>query len=75
MISMIHLKKHIVFIRIRFALTLCKKEPGEEVFYRHDDKQYISAISTEDKKVKEIKLNFKNSLFFCFRQEYVQRNK
>jgi hypothetical protein len=34
---------------IRFAITLWKKELGEEVFYRHDEKQYISSISTEVK--------------------------
>ena len=34
---------------MRFAITLWKKEPGEKVFYRHDDTQYISSISTEDR--------------------------
>jgi hypothetical protein len=36
----------------RFAVTLWKKEPGETAFRRYDDIQYISQISTEDKKCK-----------------------
>ncbi|CAF4008475.1 unnamed protein product [Rotaria sp. Silwood2] len=36
---------------LRFAITLWRKEPGEKVFHRHPDKQYISQISKEDKNV------------------------
>ncbi len=35
---------------IRFAFTLYKRERGEREFRPYDDMQYISQISTEDKK-------------------------
>ncbi len=37
---------------LRFAVTLWTKWPGEEEF-RPTDIQYISEVSTEDRKVKE----------------------
>ncbi|CAF3682351.1 unnamed protein product [Rotaria sp. Silwood1] len=37
---------------LRFAVTLWTKKSGEKVFRRHDDKQCISQISTEDKNTK-----------------------
>ncbi len=39
---------------LRFALTLYKRAPGETEFRECDDMQYISQISTEDKKRKKI---------------------
>ncbi len=39
---------------LRFALTLFKRAPGETGFRQCDDMQYISQISTEDKKRKKI---------------------
>ena len=38
---------------LRFAVTLCKKNPGENDFSRCTDIQHISTISTEDKSRKE----------------------
>jgi len=32
---------------LRFAVTLCEKQPGETVFRRRDDVQYVSQISTK----------------------------
>ncbi|CAF1044143.1 unnamed protein product [Rotaria sordida] len=36
----------------RIAVTLWSKKSGEKVFHRHDDKQCISQISTQDKNTK-----------------------
>jgi hypothetical protein len=33
---------------LRFAITLCEKQPGETEFRRRDDVQCISQISTKD---------------------------
>ncbi|CAF2757848.1 unnamed protein product [Rotaria sp. Silwood2] len=38
-----------------FAITLWSKKSGEKVFHRHNDKQYISQIVTEDKNTKDRK--------------------
>ncbi|CAF1401178.1 unnamed protein product [Rotaria sordida] len=38
--------------QLRFAIIPCTKSPGENVFQRHGDEQYISEISTEDKNTK-----------------------
>ncbi|CAF3302581.1 unnamed protein product, partial [Rotaria sp. Silwood2] len=35
--------------QLRFAIIPWIKSPGEKVFQRHADEQYISEISTEDK--------------------------
>ncbi len=43
---------------LRFAVTLWKKEPGETAFRRYDDIQYISQISTEQKKCKKKSIQF-----------------
>ncbi len=43
---------------VRFAVTLWKKEPGETAFRRCDDIQYISQISTEQKKCKKKSIQF-----------------
>lgn len=45
-------KKAYQLHQIRLAIVPWIKSPGQTVFQRHTDKQYISEISTEDKNTK-----------------------
>ena len=60
-------KKDFHLHELRFAVTLCKKQPGDTDFRRCDATQYISEVSIEDKKRKR-KISFHFDHFVLFFQ-------